>query len=61
MENNCKLPLRIGSIRAFNGCAGRLFGPATLYNDKNSEKRDEGVAKLELLCGNFPIMGTKAG
>ena len=27
--NNCKQPLRIGRIRAFNGCAGRLFGAAT--------------------------------
>ena len=27
MTKDCTQPLRIGNIRALNGCAGRLFGP----------------------------------
>ena len=29
----------IGNIRALNGCAGRLFGAATLHNHKNSANK----------------------
>ena len=36
MKTDCTKPLRIGNIRALNGCAGRLFGAATLHNHKNS-------------------------
>ena len=36
MTKDCTKPLRIGNIRALNGCAGRLFGAATLHNHKNS-------------------------
>ena len=28
MRKDCTQPLRIGNIRALNGCAGRLFGAA---------------------------------
>ena len=31
--------LRIGRIRALNGCAGKLFGAATLHNHKNSDNK----------------------
>ena len=34
MTKDCAQPLRIGNIRALNGCAGRLFGAATLHNLK---------------------------
>ena len=34
MTKDCTQPLRIGNIRALNGCAGRLFGAATLHNLK---------------------------
>ena len=27
MKKDCTQPLRIGNIRALNGCAGRLLGP----------------------------------
>ena len=36
MTEDSTQPLRIGNIRALNGCAGRLFGAATLHNHKNS-------------------------
>ena len=36
MTKDCTQPLRIGNIRALNGCAGGLFGAATLHNHKNS-------------------------
>ena len=36
MTKDCTQPLRIGNIRALNGCAGRLLGAATLHNHKNS-------------------------
>ena len=36
MKKDCTQPLRIGNIRALNGCAGRLFAAATLHNHKNS-------------------------
>ena len=39
MTKNCTQPLRIGNIRALNGCAGRLFGAATLHNHKNSANK----------------------
>ena len=36
MTKDCTQPLRIGNIRALNGCAGRLFAAATLHNHMNS-------------------------
>ena len=39
MKKDCTQPLRIGNIRALNGCAGRLFGAATLHNHKNSANK----------------------
>ena len=39
MTKDCTQPLRIGNIRALNGCAGRLFGAATLHNHKNSANK----------------------
>ena len=32
-------PLRIGRIKALNGCAGRLFVAATLHNHTNSDNK----------------------
>ena len=37
MTKDCTQPLRIGNIRALNGCA--LFGAATLHNHKNSANK----------------------
>ena len=39
MKKDCTQHLRIGNIRALNGCAGRLFGAATLHNHKNSANK----------------------
>ena len=39
MTKDCTQPLRIGNIRASNGCAWRLFGTATLHNHKNSANK----------------------
>ena len=39
MTKDCTQPLRNGNIRALNGCAGRLFGAATLHNHKNSANK----------------------
>ena len=39
MTKDCTQPLRIVNIRALNGCAGRLFGAATLHNHKNSANK----------------------
>ena len=39
MQKDYTQPLRIGNIRALNGCAGRLFGAATLHNHKNSANK----------------------
>ena len=39
MTKDCTQPLRIGNIRALNGCAGRLFGAATMHNHKNSANK----------------------
>ena len=39
MTKDCTQPLRIGNIKALNGCAGRLFGAATLHNHKNSANK----------------------
>ena len=39
MTKDCTQPLRIGNIRALNGCAGRLFEAATLHNRKNSANK----------------------
>ena len=39
MTKVCTQSLRIGNIRALNGCAGRLFGAATLHNHNNSANK----------------------
>ena len=39
ITKDCTQPLRIGNIRALNGCAERLFGAATLHNHKNSANK----------------------
>ena len=39
MTKDCTQPLRIGNIRALNGCERRLFGAATLHNHKNSANK----------------------
>ena len=39
MTKDCTHSLRIGNIRALNGCAGRLFGAAKLHNHKNSANK----------------------
>ena len=44
MAKDCTQPLRTGRIRALNGCAGRLFGAATLHNHKNSDNKSTGKA-----------------
>ena len=45
MENDCQQPLRIGRIRDYNGCTGRLFGAATQHNNKNSDNKSKKVCK----------------
>ena len=37
VQTDCKQSLRIGKIRALNGCTGRLFRAATRHNHKNSD------------------------
>ena len=44
MTEDCTQPLRIGKIRALNGCAGRLFAAATLHSHKNSANKSKGKA-----------------
>ena len=45
VQTDCKQSLRIGKIRALNGCTGRLFRAATRHNHKNSElKRYKPIA-----------------
>ena len=44
MTKDCTQPLRIENIRALNGCAGRLFGAATLHNHKNSAYKSNRTA-----------------
>ena len=43
MQTGCKQSLKIGKIRALDGCAGRQFGTATRHNHKNS-----GIKKFEV-------------
>ena len=38
IQTDCKQSLRIGKIRALNGCTGRVFRAATWHNHKNSDK-----------------------
>ena len=37
IQTDCKQSLRIGKIRALNGCTRRLFRAATRHNHKNSD------------------------
>ena len=46
VTKDCTQPLRIGNIRALNGCAGRLFGAATLHNHKNSAYKSNRKAMI---------------
>ena len=63
MTKDCTQPLRIGNIRALNGCAGRLFAAATLHNHKNSAYK----SKRQAMNRNWynqkanPALNTKAG
>ena len=63
MTKDCTQPLKIGNIRAFNGCAGRLFAAATLHNLKNSANK----SKRKAMNRNWynqkanPALNTKAG
>ena len=63
MTKNCTQPLRIGKIRALNGCAGRLFGAATLHNQKNSANK----SNRKVMNWNWsnqkanPALNTKTG
>ena len=50
MTKDCTQPLRIGNIRALNGCAGRLFGAATLHNHKNSANKSNRKAMNRNWC-----------
>ena len=63
LAKDCTQPLRIGNIRALNGCAGRLFGTATLHNHKHSANESKGKA-MNRNWGNQkanPALKTKAG
>ena len=63
MTKDCKQTLRIGNIRALNGCAGRLFGAATLHNHKNSANKSNRKA-MNMNKSNQtanPALKTKAG
>ena len=63
MTKDCTQPLRIGNISALNGCAGRLFGAATLHNHKHSaNKRNRKTMNRTWSNhkGN-PALQTKAG
>ena len=45
MAKNCRQHLRIGRIRALNGCAGRPFGAATLHKNNNSYNKSNRKSK----------------
>ena len=45
IQTDCKQSLRIGKIRALNGCTGRLFRAATRHNHKNSDIKKVQVGK----------------
>ena len=51
MTKDCTQPLRIGNIRALNGCAGRLFAAATLHNHKNSANIPVNTCKSNISFG----------
>ena len=63
MTKDCTQPLRIGNIRALNGCAGRLFAAATLHNHKNSANKSKRKAMNRNWCNQKanPALNTKAG
>ena len=63
MTKDCTQPLRIGNIRALNGCAGRLFGAATLQDHKNSANKSNRKAMNRNLSDQKanPALKTKAG
>ena len=63
MTKDCTQPLRIGNIRALNGCAGRLFGAAKLQNHKNSANKSNRKA-MDMHCCNQkanPALKNKTG
>ena len=45
IQTDCKQSLRIGKIRALNGCTGRIFRAATRHNHKNSDIKKVQVGK----------------
>ena len=63
MTKDCAQTLRIGNIRALNGCAGRLFGAATLHNHKNSANKSNRKAMNRNWSNQKanPALKTKAG
>ena len=63
MKKDCTQPLRIGNIRALNGCAGRLFGAATLHNHRNSANKSNRKATNRNRSNqkSNPALKTKAG
>ena len=63
MTKDCTQPLRIGNIRALNGCVGRLFAAATLHNHKNSANKGKRKAMNRNWCNQKanPALNTKAG
>ena len=63
MTKDCTQPLRIGNIRALNGCAGRLFAAATLHNHKNSANKRKRKTMNMNWCNQKanPALNTKAG
>ena len=63
MTEDCTQPLRIGNLRALNGCAGRLFGAATLHNHKNSANKSNRKAMNRNWSNQkaIPALKTKTG
>ena len=63
MTKDCTQPLRIGNIRALNGCAGSLFGTATLHNHNNTAYKSNNKATNRNWRNQKvnPALKTKAG
>ena len=63
MTKDCTQNLRIGNIRAFNGCAGILFWAATLHNHKNSANKSSRKAMNKNWSNQKanPALKTKTG
>ena len=63
MTKDCTQPLRIGNIRALNGCAGRLLGAVTQHNHKTSANKSNRKAMNRNWSNQKanPALKTKAG